>query len=201
MKVKNIILWIFLVASLTSCNVEPKSRSRAKKWPNLNIDSLVHSLTTIEKKEKFLIDIGYIDQDVRNPDRSHEILKRNNYDKNSYEYQEYLDRMAYIDSINFIKIKKYLETYGYPVFTLDNHRIGASIRLVCMHQPTYQKQLELFPYLHKAYKDSLITADKFSFLLNNMHRHKFGDSHPHAISNKENIRQLLEILELNKTNP
>ncbi|GAA4273337.1 hypothetical protein GCM10022258_26310 [Aquimarina gracilis] len=165
----------------------------------MDIDSLINSLNTTGKKEKFLIKIDHNDQDARNPDRANEILKRNKYNKSSYEYKEYLYRMIYVDSINFVKVKKYLQTYGYPTFKSEDYRVGSAIRLVCMHQPTYQKQLELFPYLHKAYKDSLIEADSFSFLLNNMHRHKYGDSHPHAITNEENIKQLLEKLGLEDT--
>ena len=198
MKVSNTIFLILMLICVTNCDVDKKSPSAIEKQTSLDIDSEINSLVSVEKKEKFLININYKDQDVRNPDRAYEILKKNNYDKNSYEYQKYLGRMIYVDSLNFVKVKKYLEVYGYPTFKSDNHRVGSAIRSVCMHQPTYQKQLELFPYIYKAYKDSLITADNFSFLLNNMHRHKFGDSYPHAISNEENIKQLLEKLNLNE---
>ncbi|WP_109098722.1 hypothetical protein [Aquimarina sp. AU58] len=191
---KSTLFTILVIVVTLSCNKESKLKVNEPQTEDL--DSLMLSLDTQEKKEQFLIDLYDEDQDVRNSDREHEILKRNNYDMNSYEYQEHMDRMIYVDSINFIKAKKYLETHGYPTFKLDDYRISGAIELICMHQPTYEKQLELFPYLYQAYKDNLITADNFSFLLNNMHRHKFDKSHPHAISNEENIKQLLEILEL-----
>lgn len=182
-------LLVLLGICLISCNVEQKS--------NLDIDSLVSSLKTIEKKEKFLISIDSSDQNARDPERKLDILKRNNYNTNSHEYQEYLKRMMYVDSINFIKVKKYLEIHGYPTFGSHDYRVSLAIRLVCLHQSNYQKQLELFPYIHKAYKTNLIEADHFSFLLNSMYQFKFRKQHPQAISNEENIKQLLEKLKLN----
>lgn len=185
----NIFSLLAIIITL-SCN----KKSRLE-----NLDSLILSLDTQVKKEQFLIDLHDLDQDARNPERKHEILKRNDYDINSYEYKEYMDRMWYIDVANFNNIKRYLEIHGYPTFKPKSNKVNSVIRLICMHQSTYQKQLVLFPYLHKAYEDSLISSEGFSFLLNNMHRHKYGKSHPHAITYEENIKQLLEKLALNKT--
>ncbi|WP_405209014.1 hypothetical protein [Aquimarina sp. LLG6339-5] len=189
-------LYILLsLVFIVFCTRKPNTKASKEQPDDLN--SLITTLDTQEKKEQFLAELYYNDQDVRNKDRAHEILKRNKYDMGSYEYQEYSDRRRYIDAINFDKAKKYLEVYGYPKFKPSTYRSISAFSLICMHQPTYQQQLELFPYLYQAYRDSLITADNFSFLLNNMHRHKFGESHPHAISNEENIIQLLEKLDLN----
>ena len=95
---KSNIFSLLVIIITLSCN----KKSRLE-----NLDSLILSLDTQVKKEQFLIDLHDLDQDARNPERKHEILKRNNYDINSYEYKEYMDRMWYIDVANFNNIKSH----------------------------------------------------------------------------------------------
>ena len=186
---KNTLFTMLAIVILLSCNKESNEPQTE------DLDSLIISLNTQEKKEKFLIDLYNKDQDVRNSDREHEVLKRNNYKTQSQEYQEFVERRMYTDDINFKKIKRYLEIYRYPTFKPKHNNSTSAIRLICLHQ-SFNKQLELFPYLYKAYNDGLINSERFSFLLNKMHIHKYGESHPHAISYEENIGQLLEKLQL-----
>ncbi len=192
-KTNYLLVSVFVFA--ISCNEQPKNSS-SKNNSYRNIDSIINSLNTDKKKEQFLINIATLDQKVRNTDDKYEILKRNNFDVKSKEYQDRIKKAIQTDSINFIKIMKYLKKYGYPRFKSDDYRCFSSIEIVCMHQSTYAKQLEIFPYLYNAYKDSLVSADSFSFLLNNMHRHKFNESYPQAITNEKNIVELLIKLKL-----
>ncbi|MBG6133456.1 hypothetical protein IWQ47_004866 [Aquimarina sp. EL_43] len=188
----NIFIVLVIITTL-SCNKEP--RLKVNKPEIEDLDSLILSLDTQEKKEQFLIDLHDKDQDVRNSDREHEILKRNNYNTQSQQYQEFVERCIYTDAINFKKIKKYLEIHRYPIFKPKHDNSISAIRLICLHQ-SFDKQLELFPYLYKAYNDGFINSERFSFLLNKMHIMKYGESHPHAISYEENVEQLLEKLQL-----
>ncbi len=184
--------FLLIISCSKHNNTQIQSRS-------IDIDSLIISLDTQEKKEKFLADLLQQDQNVRNTDRENEILKRNNYDMNSSEYQVYKKEREGVDSLNFFKALKYLKEYGYPTFKSGNYKASSAIRTVCLHQ-SFDKQLVLFPYIYKTYNDGFINSERFSFLLNKMHIHKYGKRHPHAISYEENIKQLLEKLELDKTN-
>lgn len=187
------MFFVLIIITTLSCNKEP--RLKVNKPEVEDLDSLIVSLDTQEKKEQFLADLHDKDQDVRNTDRENEILKRNNYNTRSQEYQEYVERGIYVDAINFQKIKKYLEIHNYPTFKPNNDNSISAIRLICLHQ-SFDKQLELFPYLYNAYNDGYLNSERFSFLLNKMHIMKYGESHPHAISYEENIEQLLEKLQL-----
>ncbi|WP_109436334.1 MULTISPECIES: hypothetical protein [Aquimarina] len=162
---------------------------------SIDVDSLIISLNTQEKKEKFLADLFQQDQNVRNADRENEILKKNNYDINSSEYKEYRRKINEVDSLNYLKTSKYLKEYGYPTFKSDNHKVAPAIKTICLHQP-FDKQAVLFPYIYKAYNNGFINREHFSFLLNKMHIMKYGESHPHAVNYEENIEQLLEKLQL-----
>jgi len=164
------------------------------------IQAIIANLDTNEKKEAFLVELYHIDQGNRGEKKGFEeleILKKHNYSKQSQEYIDFMFNTMKVDSINTAKAIAYLHAYGYPEFEVKNNEARYAFQAILMHQPTYEKQLELFPYIHKAYMDEYIGADDFSFLLNNMHRHLQGKSHPHARTNEENIRQLLAILPLN----
>ncbi len=162
---------------------------------SINLDSLITSLHTKERKEKFLIDLLQRDQEVRDSDKKLEILKRNNYDMKSEEFQNYARKMVDTDSINFLKAKKYLEAFGYPDYLESDSKANYALNVTALHQP-FKRQLVLFPYIYKAYNDGLINSERFSFFLNKMHIHKYGESHPHAITYEENIEQLLDKLQL-----
>ncbi|EZH75011.1 hypothetical protein ATO12_09785 [Aquimarina atlantica] len=185
-------IYIIGFVLIISCS---KQNNNQIKSHSINLDSLITSLNTQEKKEKFLVNLFQQDQNVRNSDRENEILKRNNYNVDSSEYQDYRRRIKEVDSLNYLSILKYLKEYGYPVFKSKNPKVIPAIRTVCLHQ-SFNKQLELFPYLYKAYNDGFINSEEFSFLLNRMHIMKYGESYPHAISYEENIEQLLEKLQL-----
>ena len=190
----SIYLCVFL-ALLISCKQETKTKEIEDKTED--IKTIISNLDTNEKKEAFLIELHDIDQGNRGEKiglQRLEILKRNNYNIYSQEYLEFLFKRMKIDSINTVKAMAYLDTYGYPEFGVKNNEARRAINLILMHQPTYEKQLRLFPYVYQAFKNDFISADSFSFLLNNMHRHRYGKSYPHALTNEENIKQLLEIL-------
>ena len=175
--------FILIIFSVFSCKRESK------------LEDLILSLKSQEQKEHYLSKIFDEDQEVRNPDRKLEILKRNNYDMKSEEFMSYRRNMIHMDSINFIKISKYLKTYGYPTF--ETSKAKSAINAVFLHQ-SLEKQMMLFPYLYKGYKDGYIGNKTFSFLLNRMYIMKFGKSHPQAITEEKNIEQLLNELKINK---
>ncbi|SHJ47862.1 hypothetical protein [Aquimarina spongiae] len=167
-----------------------------KEQKTEDIATTVSALDSQTKKEAYLLSIFQDDQKVRDDKKEHEILKRNNFDYQTQEYKAYLKKVHITDSLNFIKIKTYLERFGFPDFKPTNELALHAFNTVLMHQPTYEKQLQLFPYLYQGYKEGKIPKEKFSFLLNNMHRHKYGKSYPHAKTDEENIKQLLKKLEL-----
>lgn len=172
-----------------SCTKKPNHDPSKEKSDDLN--SLITNLDTQEKKEEFLAELFLNDQKVRNPDQELIILRANNYDMNSLPHRDYRRKMRQTDSINFLKVKTYLEIYGYPDFLGSDSKASYGLHAVSLHQ-SFEKQLILLPYMHKAYINNLIDSERFSFFLNKMYIHKFGKSYPHAISNEENIKQLLE---------
>lgn len=195
---KLIIQLCTVLILLISCKQETKTKEIETKPEN--IKTMIESLDTNEKKEAFLVELLDIDQGNRGEKKGMEgleILKNNNYNKHSQEYIDFFFKGMKIDSINTVKAIAYLQAYGYPEFKVKNNDARYVFNAILMHQPTYEKQLVLFPYVHKAFINGYISADNFSFLLNNMHRTLYNKSYPHARTNEENIKQLLEILPIN----
>ncbi len=162
----------------------------------ISIENQVLSLTSQKIKENFLINLFESDQSVRDSKMELEILKRNNYNRKSEEYLDYIRKIVETDSVNFLKTKKYLEVYGYPKLKEYNSKANYAVKTICLHQ-SYKKQLELFPYIYKGYEKGYINNESFSFLLNKMHINKYGKSYPQSIDNNINIKELLEKLKLN----
>ncbi len=195
----NLKYYILLLSFSTlvfSCKKNYSFKEKERSTQVVTLDSIIASLDSQEKKEDFLISIFRDDQRVRDADKEYEILKKNNFDHNSAAYKELMQKMIVTDSLNFVKTMKYLEKYGFPKFKPTNQLSIYVFNTITMHQPTYEKQLQLFPYLYEAYQQGKIPSDKFSFLLNNMYRHKYNKSYPHAQTDEGNIRQLLEELQL-----
>ncbi len=183
-----ILFTMIIMLQMLSCKQEIKKKST-------NTDDQVSSLTSQKTKEQFLENLFASDQSVRDSDIKLEILKRNNYDHKSKEYQNHLRLIMKTDSINFLKALKYLQVYNYPNPKDFSSKANYAIYTIFLHQ-SYQKQLELFPYILRSYKKGFINNESFSFLLNKMYIHKFGTSHPQAITDEKNIRELLKKLKL-----
>ena len=114
---------ILFIPCLTSC-----------KRQKINIEDQILSLVSQERKEKFLVDLFESDQSVRDSEIVLEILKRNDYDKKSKEYQNHLRTMMKTDSINFLKIKRYLEVYGHPKTKDFSSKSNHAITTIAIHQ-------------------------------------------------------------------
>ncbi|WP_147405013.1 hypothetical protein [Aquimarina sp. AD10] len=188
------ILYRLLLFLFISCMLSCKEQEIKKN--QISINNQILSLTTQKTKEQFLEGLFDSDQAARNSGVELEILKRNNYDQKSEEYQDYIRKMIETDSINFLKSKKYLEVYGHPNTKDFSSKASYAVKTICLHQ-TYKKQLELFPYMYEGYTKGYLTNESFSFLLNRLHINKYGTSYPQAINDEENIKQLLEKLKLN----
>jgi len=184
----NTIRYFLFLASVVIALVSCNKTSNIQNPKTEDIVTTVAALDSQAKKEAYLLSIFQDDQKVRDDKKEHEILKRNNFDYQTQEYKAYLKKVHITDSLNFIKIKTYLERFGFPDFKPTNELALHAFNTVLMHQPTYEKQLQLFPYLYQGYKEGKIPKEKFSFLLNNMYRHKYGKSYPHAQTDEENIK-------------
>lgn len=156
------------------------------------IDSII-CLKTNEEKEGFLFDIFQDDQTYRN--QTSQILKKNNYDFNSLEYKNHIEKINIQDSVNFEKVLLYLKLHGYPDFTFANELASYAITAVALHQP-YDNQLLLIPYLKQAYEEQYYSSKNFSFLLNRMHIMKYDKSYSTLKNDSLYIDQLFKKLDI-----
>ncbi len=132
-------------------------------------------LESDKDKENYLTNLFIADQELRTSGKGSEILLNNNFDEKSLAYREYIDSMNTMDSLNFLRVKKFLERFGYPKIQYEDYRANYAINAVCVHQP-YQNQKAIFPLLYQAHNQQYLSGEDFLFFLNKMHIIKHGTS-------------------------
>ncbi len=191
---KCILLLISLTLSLNSCglieppkpdmfeflNIKPISSNEIKE-----INNEIITLNTDLKKELFLNRLENADQEKRK-ESGNIVLK---YGYNSPEDKNHCKNIIRTDYINYLKVKKYLETYDYP-----NPKFDKSYTFIYItgHQGNFEKEKVLFPFFFKVYKENKLDEELFLFLLNEMHEAKNGFLY--EFKNNETWSERIEIL-------
>ncbi|MCZ4318297.1 hypothetical protein O4H26_04780 [Aequorivita viscosa] len=192
MKFFKFVLFFSVVMSCKEPTKEPFASFNGFIHQNIN-----ETLKTKIDKEEYLSRLFDFDQSLRNPDIKAAILKKNEYNTDSNEYQSYLKEMIRGDSIGFMLAKRYLQQYGYPKFETANYKTKSAIITVALHQD-YSKQEVLFPYINEAYNTGKVEVNRFSFLVNRMYAFKFGERFEakKGMTEKENINRIVKALDI-----
>lgn len=159
-------------------------------------DYKIESLDTFEAREQFLSKLFDDDQRVRNSKLKQRVLKESNYDLQSNTYKSYVNKQIKMDSINFSKAIAYLKQHEYPSNKVYSSSASLAIWAVGLHQVTYEKRLELFPYLFKSYKNSNLSDEFFATYVSEMYTLKFKKRFKTSMNQKEDINHLLDTLNL-----
>jgi len=180
------LAFIFLTISLFSCN----SQKLAK-----DADFDVSTLTTVELREKFLVDILNKDQIVR----ENEVATNEQFGYESKKHLEARNEVVKYDRIHLPKIEAYLEEFGYPNKQEFSEDAVITPWLIIHHaQSETSPRRRNFKYIYSAYLKEDIDGNALSFYLNRIHEREYGERYKSATALKESeeIELLIELLEL-----
>ncbi len=179
---------LFLFALLFGCQANTQT-SYAE------VDNEIAGLTSNEQKKNYLEKIMEDDQAVRGDQKSEIILK---YGHNSPEHIAYAYKMISQDSLDLVKIERYLKQYGYP----NKSELGKSAALapwlVIHHSQTYTERERNFKYIYGAYLNGDIDDTAFSMYLNRMYEFKNNNRFQieSPFTSEDEIEQLISALDL-----
>ncbi|MDH5397064.1 MAG: hypothetical protein OEX02_02895 [Cyclobacteriaceae bacterium] len=155
----------------------------------------VKSLNATESQVEYLMEIGRIDQGIRQLEKR--ILDAFGYD--SKEYQEMLETMVQVDNENLAKIEAFLEVYGHP--TIEEYgKKAANVPWYVIHHATggMEPRIRNFKHIYRAWKKGDIEGGAVSFYLGRMHRIKFDQRFdmPGPFQREAEIDTLIQLLGL-----
>ena len=139
---------------------------------NRIIDRELEKLKTIEDKKAYLEAIFEADQELRRSSEDSEIMLK--YGVNSKEHIAFTKRMIAQDSINLIKIEKYLAKYGYPKLKDFGEIATCTPNVVIHHAQSYEARERNFECLYGAYLNG--NNGGMAMLLGRMYRMKYRKS-------------------------
>lgn len=174
MKDKGCIFFWLLVVILIGCKNIDKNVS-TKEVNTQWLENEFKLLKTEKDKEKYLTNMFVTDQELRTSSKGSEILMNNNFNEKSPAYLEHINEINSVDSLNFIRVNKFLDVFGYPKTKYEDYRANYAINAVCLHQP-YQNQVEILPLLYQAHLAEHLSGEDFLFFLNKMHIIKYQTS-------------------------
>ena len=183
-----IILLVLAIATiLTNCKTE-------KSLINDSYEKELLVLTTEDSKRIYLEQILKDDQKVRGS-KGQELMVQ--YGKNSDEHRRYIQAQLSQDSINLLKIEKYLKMYGYPGKALGD-RATTTPWMVIHHAQGYEVRENNFEIIYKAYRSGDIDDGAVSFYLGRMYQMKYGDRFrmKSPYKSEDEINKLIKELDL-----
>jgi hypothetical protein len=154
-----------------------------------DIESDINALNTNELRKNYLKVIFGDDQKARR-DLEETTSK---FGQGSKEYQEKSQLMMKTDSINVVKIEKYLAKYGYPTQAVYGEIPAYTPWTVIHHSGVLEIRQRYFPLLLKAWKNKDIKENSFYLYLNRSYRIKFDKAFKRetGMTNVEEINQLI----------
>ena len=133
----------------------------------------IENLNSDSKRSSYLTQLFVYDQELRNDDEFN-IISEFGYD--SEEHNKHRKKSFINDTKNFLKLKAYLNKYGYPVNPEEYDKVGISgIPYIIGHTGDADVQKEIFPIIHKAYKDGYCPIDDVVWILSEMYESKYGE--------------------------
>jgi len=177
----NLLKFLSLIA-LISCQGEIKN--------NLSDKIVSENLNSVEKRNVYLENIYGKDQELRK--------ELNVGGLNDFEEQNLWSKISIIDSLNFNKIEKYLNTYGYPD-TINYSRLAVKAPwFVIQHCANIELREKYYKIIEQAHKERSINDVYFYlYLVRNYQIKKskmLGIEDDKVISVKKKIEILLDTL-------
>jgi hypothetical protein len=151
----------------------------------------IDQLSTDELRKAYLLAIFNDDQKVRKD--LEDVAK---FGQESKEFQERGQAMMRMDSINSVKIEKYLAQYPYPSKSIYGEIPVYTPWTVIHHSSSLDMKQRYFPQLYKVWKNKDIKDNSFYLYLNRAYRFKFQKAFKResGVSNLDEINQLIKEL-------
>lgn len=134
------------------------------------IDRELNSLVSKEDHRRYLEQIFEQDQALRQG-QSAEIMLQ--YGKASKEFENFLRLSNSQDSLNLVKIERYLKRFGHPEKNEVGEIAAQTPWAVIHHAPTEAERERNFEYLYQAYLDGNLDENAMSFYLGRMYQIRF----------------------------
>jgi len=186
--VSKIISFLFLLIFF-SCQTEEQT--------NKPLTLEIQFLKSDADKKTYLEEIFKTDQSLRQGQTS-EIIQT--YGKASQQYQKFIADFDRTDSLNLVKVEKFIKHFGYPNPEKLGELAAQTPWAVIHHARSYETRVKHFKTLQKAYQDGHIDSGAFSLFLERIYNLKFRQRY--IIEGKYNpqnqIDSLIKLLELNE---
>lgn len=163
MIIKNIILILSLIA-LSGCQQYDKDEE-------VDVDQEIAGLKTHTEKEKYLVSIFRLDQNIRNGESSEILLK---YGENSEELRRFYKKMDSIDRLNMKRVESYLDQFEYPDRESFSQNAIITPWLVIHHSSDIKTRKKYFQVLKRAYQNGNLTSNQFDLFLGRTYHIKNG---------------------------
>ena len=164
------------------------------KTNNTLFDKEIENLKTIEDKKNYLEAIFEADQKLRRNGQDSEIMLQ--YGVNSKEHIAFVKKIIKQDSINLLKIEKYLLKHGHPKLKNLGEIATCTPSVVIHHAQSYEARERNFECLYEAY----LNGDNggLPMLLGRMYRMKYQESFrmENPFSSESEINELIAKLGL-----
>lgn len=186
-----VIKMIFLIV-LIGCN-SPAAPEKENTYY-----SQIALLETDKQKNDFLCNLWQEDQKLR---EGGELEIRAKFGADSKEYKQYIDDLKKRDNQVFLKMKSYLEIYGYPPNKSAYHELAINaFPIIIGHNHDFNAQKELLPYLYNAYKKNHCALDDVVWVLGEMYESKNNGRRYRMKSDRytteQEFNELVEALDL-----
>lgn len=163
--------------------------------PQDAIDEQLFQLTTDKDKKDYLEEIFKEDQKYRQG-QSAQIIQ--SYGKQSPQFRKFIKANDQTDSINLIKVERFVKRFGYPKQEKLGDLAAQTPWAVIHHARSYEDRIRNFKMLQKAYQNGDIDGGAFSLYLERMYNYKFKERYViEGVYNEQNqIDSLIRLLEL-----
>lgn len=175
---------LVLFALMVSCKSESTN----------SISQEVIELSNLADREEYLLNLFNQDQAIRIGVDT--IVQNYGYD--SEAYREYVNNILKLDSLNFLKLKTFLELHGYPSCSMEDKFICTIPVFIVGHYGVFEKQKEIFDYFYMAYTTNLLEGEYFLFMLNEMYEAHHGKQYAFEsnMPTSERVQILMDSLDL-----
>ncbi len=173
-----------------------------QKSAEINPDfSRIENLKSDHEKSTYLYELWQEDQGLRTG-KEKEIAEKYGFDEAAQKANANL--FFEIDQSVFQRMKKYLETHGYPDHPENYHELAINaFPIIIGHHHNYEAQKELFPYLYTAYQNKKCTLDDVVWVMHEMYESKNRGVHykikADRFTTEVEFKELNEVLDLGLT--
>ncbi|MFT3910037.1 MAG: hypothetical protein QM737_11465 [Ferruginibacter sp.] len=151
--------YLLLILAISTCRGDAAKKDEARKTKFINLqEPFLNSVPDSMKKYIAYFDTVYLDDQ---------------------KYRSYLDpylmrkhpEQKKLDSINLIKIKSFLNKYGYPSCFFVGIKVQTTINLVIQHAPVAFQE-EMLPYVAKAFFEGKVPGGPLAMLEDRINYYK-----------------------------